>query len=1004
MNLSFTVNGIPKNVQTDPWISARELLAGMGFFNVRNGCDGEGTCGMCTVLLNGKTVNSCLLSAVQLQGAEIRTVDGYNRNRVLSAVQEALIESGVVQCGYCTPAMVVAMESLLSRNPEPDEEAVRDAFSAIFCRCTGYRQIFDAVRLAREKLRGKGGVAPDSSCAPQPKTGENSVPRFREDLAIVGKGAAKIDGWKLARGERAFVEDAAGQDTCHLRMLRSPYAHAYITDIDTSKAENLPGVVAVLTYKNTPSVHYNQAGQGFPEPSPYDRRLFGRKLRHVGDRVAAVVARTPEIADEAVSLISVTYQPIEPVFSFEDALRPGAPLVHGGPFRIAGKPETQAGAAGCDSAGDISSGSANVTGAACNGQGHADPDSAGSAGSPEGEIIYQFPIGGDPSRNIAASVQGGIGDVDRGFAEADVVIMREYSASQVQCTPLEPHVVFTRMDGDRLVIHASTQVPWHVRRIVSYILGIGENRVRVIKERVGGGFGAKQDIVLEDVCAYATWITGLPVLFRFTREEEFIASRTRHPMDIGVELGAKRDGTITAIRMSVRANTGPYGSHCLTVPMNACSKSLPLFLCPNVSFRVTTCYSNIPPAGAYQGYGAPQGSFALQTAAAELAAELGMDQLELIEKNRVREGSVLEILKCLGEGRPGAAQTVSSCGLGPALRQGAELIGWGRREESGDPDVSIGKGFAIIQQGSGLPGLDASNTDIKMLWDGSFLVKNGGADLGTGLDTVVAKVAAESLKVPMTAVTILTGDTDTTPFDTGAYASSGTFFSGNATIRAAKKMETLIVETAAQMLGEPAALLSIAEPGKVRGGSREITYAEIAAFTQGGTGKGELSVSAGYTTEDAAIPYGAHFCQVAVNRRTGEIRVQKYYALQDCGTPINPELALGQIYGGVMKALGHTLWEEMRLDGNGRCLNPNFTDYKVPMIGDIPPDFKAILVPTDDPFGPFGGKSVSEISMNGTAPAVAVAIHDAVGVWIRDWPITPEKILRALGTIGQEGT
>ena len=553
------------------------------------------------------------------------------------------------------------------------------------------------------------------------------------------------------------------------------------------------------------------------------------------------------------------------------------------------------------------------------------------------------------------------------------------------------------------MIHAATQVPWHVRRIVARVLGISENQVRVIKERVGGGFGAKQDVVLEEVAAYATWVTGRPVLYRLTREEEFIASRTRHPMKIKVTLGAKRDGRLTAIRMDVRANTGPYGAHCLTVPMNACSKSLPLLLCEHVEFTVTSYYSNIPPCGAYQGYGAPQGAYALQLACAELAAELGMDHLAFLEANRVREGMMLEILRCLGEGREGAPQAVSSCGLGPALAQGSAMIEWGTEVASDDPDVRIGKGVAIIQQGSGLPGIDSANASVALLGDGTFMLLSGGTDMGTGLDTLIVKLVAECLCTGIGDVSLIVADTDVTPYDDGAYASSGTFFSGNAALNAARGMKQKLLEMAAQILGEPEEDLELVFPATVKGGKRSVTYAEIARFTQSGTGSGQLTSAASYTTDKAAFPYGAHYCQVAVNTRTGSVKVQKYYALQDCGTPINPELALGQMYGGVLKTIGHALFEEMLLDGRGRCRNANLLEYKVPMINDLPGDFRAVLVETTDPFGPYGSKSVSEIACNGAAPAIAAAIHDATGVWLRSWPFSAEKILKGLGRIQGAG-
>ncbi len=436
----------------------------------------------------------------------------------------------------------------------------------------------------------------------------------------------------------------------------------------------MPGVVMIITADNCPDVYYMSAGQGNPEPSPYDRRLFNRKVRHVGDRVAAIVAETEEQALAAKAKIRVGYEVLKPVFTVEEAMAPGAPVVQNGAAEyLSGAPANLA---------EYNRG--------------VDPR--------EGKVVYCFPLHGDNRHNVAAAAHGAIGDVAKGFAEADAVIERTYQSSQIQCTPLEPHVVYTKIDNDRLVIHASTQVPFHLRRIAAKVCGIHENKIHVIKEKVGGGYGSKQDILIEDVAAYATWVSRRAIYSRNTREEEFIANSTRHPMRVTVKMGARKDGRLTAVYMDVRANTGPYGNHCLTVPMNACSKTLPLLNCPNMKFDVTTYYTNIPPTGAYQGYGAPKGSYALMTCLAEMAEAIGLDPLVMARKNMVEKGFMLEILKSLGEGREGTVVPVGSCGLGDALDQGSKMIDWGTRETSDDPDIHIGKGFAMIQQGSGLPG------------------------------------------------------------------------------------------------------------------------------------------------------------------------------------------------------------------------------------------------------------------------------------------------------------
>jgi len=959
MTIEWSLNGKTLFTEADPFMNAQEFLKQMGMLSVRDSDNHAGFTGSDTILLDGKPVNAGLLMTGQLDGHAVETGESLNEGNRMGYIQAALVDAGAVQSGYNAPASALILKELLERVEKPSEDDIRDAFSGLFVRDYGYIPLFKAVELALE-YRNKPGYAHGSAPI-------EIAPEFRDDLRDVGTPRRKVDGSQLIMGRKAYVEDRVEPEALHMKLLRSTFAHAYITKIDTSMAESLPGVVSIITHENCPDVYYGSAGQGFPEPSPYDKKMFNQKIRHAGDRIAAVVAETEQIALDAIALIHVEYEALPVIMSIDDARAPGAPLIQNGIIEYAaGAPD--------------------------------DLDELNKSADPrDGRVIYQFPIGGNPRKNIAASVEGGIGNVEEGFSGSDVVLEREYESSQIQCTPLEPHVVYTKMEGDRLVIHASTQVPWHLRRIVARVLGIKENKIHVIKERVGGGYGSKQDILLDELAAWVTWQTGKSVYYRYSRKEEFESCTTRHVMKIKVKLGAMKDGTMTAIDMTVLANTGPFGNHCLTVPMNACSKSLPLFLCDHFHFDVTTYYSNIPPAGAYQGYGAPKGSYALQMAVAELAEQLGMDPLVLIDKNRVREGSMLEILKCLGEGREGKAAPVISCGLDEALKKGRELIQWGTKVESGDPDVKIGKGVVIIQQGSGLPGLDHSNAEVKLLTDGTLLVRSGGADLGTGLDTMCVKIASEVLSVPMDEIAVLSGDTDTTSFDTGAYASSGTYFSGNAVLKASEDLKKKILDAAAEMLKEPAEDLVLELPSLVRGKTGSVSLEELARDCLTGEGRGQLIGYASYTTEDSAFPYGAHFCQVAVNIRSGAIEVQKYYALQDCGTPINPELALGQIYGGVMKSIGHTLYEEMVFDERGRCINPDFRSYGVPMMGDVPRDLQAHLIFTEDPFGPFGGKSIAEISVNGAAPVIANAIHDACGVWIRSWPLTPEKVLKGLG-------
>lgn len=954
----FTVNGKKHTTTCEVNESLRSVLVRLGYSSVRDSDDREGFAGSDTVIVDDVPVYANLMLALQADGADIRTAEGLGTSRNLNIVQQAMIDAGVVQSAYNAPAAALLLTWLLERVDNPSKAQIDEVLSGIFIRDTGYEHYYLAVKLAVERMQ-TGSYKSEIS------------PSFREELTYVGKPKSKVDGPQLVAGEPSFVEDRVLPGYHAMVLLRSPYAHAYITKIDTSEALKMDGVVSIITHENCPDVFYMQAGQGNPEPSPHDRRLFNRKVRHVGDRVAAIVAETEEQARAARDAIKVEYEVLKPVLTVEEAMEEGALLIHNGIVEYrAGAPK--------------------------------DLDEYNKKADPrDGKVIYQFPLHSDIRRNIASAAHGQIGDVEKGFKEADVVVERTYQTSQIQCTPLEPHICYAKIDGGRLVLHASTQVPYHVRRIVAWVCQIPENKIRVIKERVGGGYGSKQDILVEDLVGYATWITGKPVLYRNTREEEFIANSTRHPMRVTVKMGGKKDGTITAVYMDVRANTGPYGNHCLTVPMNACSKTLPLLKVDNMKFDVITYYTNIAPTGAYQGYGAPKGSYALMTCMAELAEQLGVDYYEMAMKNKVEPGYMLEILKGLGEGREGNVVPVGSCGLDEALVKGAEMIGWGKKETSDDPDWKIGKGFAMIQQGSGLPGLDHSNAWAKLLTDGTFQIFSGGADLGTGLDTISAKMISEAFCVPLDKVTVTSGDTDSCTFDTGAYASSGTYFSGGASYKAAQDLKNNLLDEAAYQMQESVEDLVLRAPGEVYSTKtgKTLSYAKLSHDALTGTGRGQVMGKASFTTNHNSIPYGAHFAQVAVNVRTGQIKVQKFYALQDAGTPINPELALCQMYGAVLKSIGHTLYEQMILDENGVCLNPTLSDYGVPMISEKPEDFKAVLIDINDDVGPYGAKSISEIATNGAAPAIAIAIHDAVGVWMRNWPFTPEKILKEMGRI-----
>ncbi len=767
----------------------------------------------------------------------------------------------------------------------------------------------------------------------------------QKEFSVVRRDERKVDGVPLVTGRPKFVADVDLPDTLYVKILRSPYAHARIVRIDTSKAEAIPGVAIVLTHENTPSRRFTTAGQGYPEPSPYDTRMFDTKVRFVGDRVAAVAAETRRIAEEAVKAIRVEYEELPAVFSIDEALAPGAPVIHD------------------------------------------EDDSTG---------IY------DPARNIVADVDIDVGDVEAGFAESDVIVETVCELQYAQHTPIEPHVVLSYLDSDgRLVIRTSTQVPFHVRRIVAYALDYPLHKIRVIKPRIGGGFGTKQEILLEDLAALVALRTKRPALIELSRPEEFVSSRTRHPMRVRVKLGARSDGILNAMEMEAISNTGAYGSHGLTVLSNTGSKTLPLYnKAKNVHFYGKAVYTNLPVAGAYRGYGATQGYFPLETAMDELAEKLGIDPIELRRRNHIRSGETSPIFVKLGEGREGVEQIIRSCELEKCIEVGMARIGWNDRRGKRIREGSWvhGLGMSVHMQGSGIAQIDMGAATIKMNEDGSFNLLVGATDLGTGSDTILSQIAAEVLGVPLEKMIVYSSDTDMTPFDVGAYASSTTYVSGMAVKRAAERVKGQILDVASRILeADPEGLVLAGE--RVTGPEgRSVTLSEVCHHAMYQSQQFQIGATASFVPDESPPPFMASFAEVAVDIETGFVKVLRYVAAVDCGTPINPKMAEGQVEGAIANGIGYALTEEMLFSSRGRVRNPNLFDYKIPGSLDMP-DLEVILVDSYEPTGPLGAKSVGEIAINAPIPTIANAIYDAVGVRLRRTPFTPEQVLAAIGRI-----
>jgi len=768
----------------------------------------------------------------------------------------------------------------------------------------------------------------------------------KDKFQVVGTNEPKVDGRTLVTGKPVFAGDVDLPGMLHVALVTSPMAHARITRIDTSAAEALDGVACVLTHRNTPTTRYTTAGQGAPEPSPYDSRMFDTKVRFVGDRVAAVAADTPTIAAQAAALVEVEYEDLGPVLSMDAALAPGAPVIHD-----------------------------------------------------EQDALDIW----DAPHNIASVVSAITGDVSAGFDESAVVVETTTETQYAQHAPLEPHVVLAHLDGEgRIILISSTQVPFHVRRIVARLLDLPIHRIRVIKPRLGGGFGVKQEVIVEDVAALIALRTGRPVRFEFTRAQEFISSRTRHPMRVRVKLGALSDGTIHAIEMDVISNTGAYGSHGLTVMSNTGSKTLPLYnKAPHVRFDGRAVYTTMPVAGAYRGYGGTQGCYPLETAMDEMAARLGIDPVELRVRNHIRAGETSPIFEELGEGRKGTPQIVTSCALDACIRVGVERFEWCRKraEPRGNGPIRHGVGMSVHMQGSGIPLVDMAGASIAMNDDGSFNLLVGATDLGTGSDTILAQIAAEVLGVPVDRIVVTSSDTDLTPFDTGAYASSTTYVSGTAVERAARDVGGQIISVAASMLAADPETLRLADGRVVGDDGRSVDLAKIGFRSYYGPDPAQIAATASFVPESSPPPFMAAFAEVAVDTETGLITVVDYVAAVDCGTAINPRLAEGQMEGAIANGIGYALTEEMQFTSLGRVKNPDLARYKIPGTMDLPP-IRVYLVESYEPTGPMGAKSIAEIGINGPLPAIANAVYHAVGVRLTHPPFTPEKVWRELNRQG----
>ena len=759
-------------------------------------------------------------------------------------------------------------------------------------------------------------------------------------MKYVNKPVPKTDAMSLVTGKPVYTDDLAPSDCLIVKILRSPHANAWVEEIKTDAAKKIEGIACVLTYEDVSHKRFTLAGQTAPEISPWDRYIIDKHVRFVGDPVAIVAGETEEAVDKALKRIKVKYRVEEAVLDIHTA-KDNPILVH-----------------------------------------------------PEDDWYMPIPAGGDNKRNLCSSNVEEVGDVDAMLEKCAYTVDQVYHTKANQQTMMETFRTYCYMDHfQRLTVVSSTQIPFHIRRIVGNALNIPSSKVRVIKPRIGGGFGAKQSSVSEVFPALVTWVTGRPSKIVFSRKEYMIASSPRHEMEVHIRMGADENGIVKAIDLYTLSNTGAYGEHGPTTVGLSGHKSIALYRHTEAyRFAYDVVYTNMQAAGAYRGYGATQGIFAVESAADELAHKMGMDPVKFRELNMPMEGEALP-------GYPDVPIN-GSCTMDKCLARAKEMIGWDEKypfRDMGNGKVR-GVGIAMAMQGSSIAGIDVGGADIKLNEDGSYTLALGCSDMGTGCDTILAQMAADCLDTDMKNIVVFSVDTDISPYDSGSYASSTTYATGNAVIQACGELRKRIHAFGAQMLGVSAEDSDF-DGEKVRTeDGKEVTLQQIAGKATCGVCS-ELQVVKEYSSPISPPPFMVGAAEVEIDKETGQIDVVDYVGVIDCGTPINPNLARVQAEGGIGQGIGMVLYEDIQYTDKGKIRNNSFMQYKIPNRMDIPKvriEFESSYEKT----GPFGAKSIGELVIDTPCPAIANAVYNATGVRVRELPITPEKV--AMGILEQE--
>lgn len=757
-------------------------------------------------------------------------------------------------------------------------------------------------------------------------------------MKTVNQPIRKKDAMQLVTGQPVYTEDIAPKDALVVKLLRSPHANAYVKNVEKTRAASIPGIEAIFTWRDIPqdARRFTQAGQTYPEPSPYDRLLLDRHVRYVGDPVAIVAGKDEKCVDQALSLLKVEYEVLEPVLDFHTA-KDHKILVH-----------------------------------------------------PEDNWESLCPVGADNKRNLCAHDESAENDVEAVLKDCDIVIDRVYHTKACQQTMMETFRTFCTLDAyGRLHVVSSTQIVFHCRRIIANALHIPKSMIRVSKPRIGGGFGAKQTSISEIYPAFVTWKTKKPSILIFSREESMTASTPRHEMEMHVRLGAMKDGTIRGIDLYTLSNTGAYGEHGPTTVGLSGHKSIPLYG-KTESFRFVSdvVYTNVMSAGAYRGYGATQGLFAVESAVNELAAQLKMDPFVLREKNMVREGDVMPAYY---------GQVNTSCALDRCLKKVREMINWEEKypvRDLGNGKVrSVGMGMAM--QGSGISEVDVGSAVLKLNDEGFYTLTIGAADMGTGCDTILAQIAAEVLECSVEDITVFGADTDASPYDSGSYASSTTYVTGKAVENCAAKLRKQVCCLGAKLLGCSEAEVDFDGKFVRCGAAHAVSISEIAAASMCGNNI-SLEVAETHSSKISPPPFMVGAAEIETDLLTGEVKVIDYAAAVDCGTPINTNLARVQAEGGILQGIGMALTENVTYDAVGRVRENSLMQYKIPSRMDVG-HIRVAFESSYEKEGPFGAKSIGEVVINTPLPAIADAVYHATGRRFYELPITPEQIAMSKG-------